>query len=159
MVGDRVSDWTLHKLGRWASNQQRHVQLYDDGVGGRWAKVGGCWMQPSGCHLHMWKSVSKTLSFIFLFYWQKSMLLLLIVFCQRYICSSNMLLMDLWYIYRLMTLLLFICKKENDVALFQLIQIFVFVIKQGVLKTLLFFKSSSFAIVVHISENVLVSMR
>lgn len=97
MVGDGVSDWTLHKLGWRAPHKQRHVQLYDDGMGGRWAKVGGCWMQPSGRHLHMWNSVSRTLNFIILFYCGKYYCLCYLIFVKD-IFNSNILIRSLWYL-------------------------------------------------------------
>lgn len=97
MVGDRVSDWTLHKLGWRAPHKQRHVQLYDDGMGGWWAKVGGCWMQPSGRHLHMWNSVRRTLNFIILFYCGKYYCLCYLIFVKD-IINSNILIRSLWYL-------------------------------------------------------------
>lgn len=145
MVGDRVSNWTLHKLGRWAPHKQRHVQLYDDGMGGRWAKVGGCWIQPSGCHLHMWNSVSRTLNFIILFYCGKYYCLCYLIFVKD-IFNSNILIRSLWYMY---------LKIYNDInivymyknAQLQLFQIFVFVIKQRILQKLQFLKFTIFAVV------------
>lgn len=146
MVGDRVSNWTLHKLGWWAPNKQRHVQLYDDGMGGRWAKVGRCWMQPSRCHLHMWNSVSRTPNFIIQFYCGKYYCLCYLFFVKD-IFNSNILTRSLWYL-KIYNDINIVYMYTNDVAQLQLFQIFVFVIKQSILQKLQFLKFTIFAVVV-----------